>query len=234
MFALAMIVRRCGPRSCRRGGADPAALRPVERCYLVPKRAGLVIWPAAGLAVAGVLGGIAASSLATGWVPGVRYVLAPAATGVLLAFEAGALAMARRAGVSPARRGGAGAGNLGPVRINGCDRQLNGPYHLHVPNGHAHLREGPDDRQQSGPGMRDLLPADVAVRDHVLESISRCTGDRLPADRDAGAGTHRPAEQRRGGDNEKLIFEVLRRGLPLDVPLARRCASSSTWGCATT
>jgi hypothetical protein len=37
----------------------------------------------------------------------VRYVLAPAATGVLLAFEAGALAMARRAGVSPAAHEGA-------------------------------------------------------------------------------------------------------------------------------
>ena len=70
----------------------------------MPKRAGLVIWPAAGLAVAGVLGGIAASGLAADWVPGVRYVLAPAATGVLLAFEVGAAA-------------GAGAGNLGPFRI---------------------------------------------------------------------------------------------------------------------
>ena len=37
------------------------------------------------------LGGVAASGLAAGWVPGVRYVLAPAATGVLLAFEVGAL-----------------------------------------------------------------------------------------------------------------------------------------------
>jgi hypothetical protein len=89
------------------GARIPLHFGSVERCYLVPKRAGLVIWPAAGLAVAGVLGGIAASSLAAGWVPGVRYVLAPAATGVLLAFEAGALAMARRAGVSPAAPEGA-------------------------------------------------------------------------------------------------------------------------------
>ena len=50
------------------------------------------------------LGGIAASGLVAGWVPGVHYVLAPAATGVLLAFEAGALLAA-------------GAGNLGPFRI---------------------------------------------------------------------------------------------------------------------
>ena len=59
-----------------------------ERCYLVPKRSGLVIWPAAGVLVSGVLGGITASSLAAGWVPGVRYVLAPAVMCVLLAQHA--------------------------------------------------------------------------------------------------------------------------------------------------
>ena len=53
--------------------------------------ASLVVTGIFALAVAGVLGGIAASGLAAGWVPGVRYVLAPAATGVLLAFEVGAL-----------------------------------------------------------------------------------------------------------------------------------------------
>ena len=88
------------------GARIPLHFGSVERCYLVPKRAGLVIWPAAGAVVAGVLGGIAASSLAADWVPGVRYVLAPAATGVLLAFEVGALAMARR-GSAPAAVPGA-------------------------------------------------------------------------------------------------------------------------------
>jgi hypothetical protein len=73
----------------------PLHLGSVEHCYLVPKRAGLVIWPAAGALVSGVLGGVAASSLAADWVPGVRYVLAPAAAGVLLAFEVGALLLAR-------------------------------------------------------------------------------------------------------------------------------------------
>ena len=92
IFALAMIIA-----AGRAAVVLPARVRiplhvgSVERCVEVPKRAGLVIWPAAGLAVAGVLGGIAASGLAAGWVPGVRYVLAPAATGVLLAFEVGAL-----------------------------------------------------------------------------------------------------------------------------------------------
>jgi hypothetical protein len=89
------------------GARIPLHFGSVERCYLVPKRAGLVIWPAAGAVVAGVLGGIAASSLAADWVPGVRYVLAPAATGVLLAFEVGALAMARRESVPPAAPGAA-------------------------------------------------------------------------------------------------------------------------------
>ena len=92
IFALAMIIA-----AGRAAVVLPARARiplhvgSVERCVEVPKRAGLVIWPAAGLAAAGVLGGIAASGLAAGWVPGVRYVLAPAATGVLLAFEVGAL-----------------------------------------------------------------------------------------------------------------------------------------------
>jgi hypothetical protein len=68
-----------------------------EHCYLVPKRAGLVIWPAAGALVFGVLGGIGASRLAADWVPGVRAVLVPAALCVLSGFQAGALVMARRA-----------------------------------------------------------------------------------------------------------------------------------------
>jgi hypothetical protein len=92
MFVLAMIIAAARAAVVLPAGARiPLHLGSVERCYLVPKRAGLVIWPAAGLAVAGLAGGIAASSLAAGWVPGVRYVLAPAATGVLLAFEVGAL-----------------------------------------------------------------------------------------------------------------------------------------------
>ena len=93
MFALAMIIAAVRAAVVLPAGARiPLHFGSVERCFfLVPKRAGLVIWPAAGLAAGGVLGGIAASSLAAGWVPGVRYVLAPAATAVLLAFEVGAL-----------------------------------------------------------------------------------------------------------------------------------------------
>jgi histidyl-tRNA synthetase len=67
-------------------------------------------------------------------------------------------------------------------------------------------------------GMRDLLPADVAVRDHVLESISavyRRYGYRR-IETPALENIER-LQSGEGGDNEKLIFQVLRRGLPPEV-----------------
>ncbi|HEX3195311.1 MAG TPA: hypothetical protein VHS30_36570 [Streptosporangiaceae bacterium] len=92
IFALVMIIAAGRAAVVLPAGARiPLHVGSVERCVEVPKRAGLIIWPATGLAVAAFLGGVAASGLAAGWVPGVRYVLAPAATGVLLAFEVGAL-----------------------------------------------------------------------------------------------------------------------------------------------
>jgi histidyl-tRNA synthetase len=66
--------------------------------------------------------------------------------------------------------------------------------------------------------MRDLLPADVAVRDHVLESISavyrRYGYQRIETPALENIARLSSGE---GGDNEKLIFEVLRRGLPPEV-----------------
>jgi histidyl-tRNA synthetase len=67
-------------------------------------------------------------------------------------------------------------------------------------------------------GTRDLLPASVAVRDHVLESITavyrRFGYQRIetPTLEDI-----RRLQGGQGGENEKLIFQVLRRGLPEDV-----------------
>jgi len=64
-------------------------------------------------------------------------------------------------------------------------------------------------------GMRDLLPADTAVRDHVLASITgvykRFGYQRIetPALEDISR-----LSSGEGGDNEKLLFEVLKRGLP--------------------
>ncbi len=64
-------------------------------------------------------------------------------------------------------------------------------------------------------GMRDLLPADVAVRDHVLESISavyrRFGYQRIETPALENIDRLQSGE---GADNEKLIFEVLKRGLP--------------------
>jgi L-aminopeptidase/D-esterase-like protein len=79
----------------------------VEHCYMASKKTGLLIWPGAGALAFGVLGGVGASSLAAGWTAGVRVVLAPAVLGVLLAFQVGALALARREGSAiGAKRGG--------------------------------------------------------------------------------------------------------------------------------
>jgi hypothetical protein len=69
-----------------------------ERCVLVSKRVGLVIWPAVGAVLYGVLGGVCASALASGWVPGVRDVLMPAVLCVVLGFQVGALVLARAGG----------------------------------------------------------------------------------------------------------------------------------------
>ena len=64
-------------------------------------------------------------------------------------------------------------------------------------------------------GMRDLLPADVAVRDHVLASIvavyRRFGYQRIETPALENIERLSSGE---GADNEKLIFEVLRRGLP--------------------
>jgi len=67
-------------------------------------------------------------------------------------------------------------------------------------------------------GMRDLLPADVAVRDQVLESISavyrRFGYQRIETPVLENIERLQSGE---GADNEKLIFQVLRRGLPPEV-----------------
>src|ERR1700733_2228850 len=63
-------------------------------------------------------------------------------------------------------------------------------------------------------GMRDLLPADVSVRDHVLESIvAGYQRIETPALEDISR-----LQSGDGADNEKLVYQVLRRGLPSVVP----------------
>jgi hypothetical protein len=80
----------------------PIHLGSPEHCWWASKRAGLVIWPAAGAVCYGVLGGLTASHVAANWVPGVRAVLMPAVMCVAFAFEVGALMLARRSAVAAA------------------------------------------------------------------------------------------------------------------------------------
>ena len=123
----------------------------VEHCYLAPKRVGLIIWPALGALVFVVLGGIAASRLAADWVPGVRDVLVPAVLGVLLAFQAGALALARRgfAGVPEQRERETSVRSDLKIFLVGCGR----PYHDRTASRTGRRHE---DRQQPGPGNAGL------------------------------------------------------------------------------
>jgi len=168
VFLLAMIAA-----SVRAAIALPADARialhfgSVEHCYRVPKRAGLVIWPAAGAVVFGVLGAIAASGLASDWVAGVRDVLVPAALCVLFAFQAGALVMAGRDAApvdGDAVDGDAVDGDaVNGDAVNGDAAEGGGPYHVEMPltGGMAAstVRTGRphEDRQQ--PGQGDAGPA---------------------------------------------------------------------------
>ena len=70
-------------------------------------------------------------------------------------------------------------------------------------------------------GTRDLLPADVAVRDHVLESITTVYR-RFGYQRIETPALENIARLQggQGGENEKLIFQVLRRGLPDEIGAA--------------
>src|SRR2546429_1218699 len=86
--------------------------------------------------------------------------------------------------------------------------------------GTAPLREGLMKIDNSpARGMRDLLPADVAVRDNVLESISavyrRFGYQRVETP--ALEHHHRPGRGQ-GGGNQKPNFAGLRRRRPPDVP----------------
>ena len=193
----------------------------VEHRYLASKRAGLVIWPAVGAVLLGVVGGITGSSVAAGWVPGVRDVLTPAVMAVALAFQIGALVLARRPGTRPtARLPVVIAALFGrrPLTIWEC-RLPAAPHQARLVQ--ARLAQEGAMKIDNSParGMRDLLPADVAVRDHVLESISavyrRFGYQRIETPALENIERLQSGE---GADNEKLIFQVLKRGLPPEVP----------------
>lgn len=86
------------------GARIPVHYGSPERCYRASKRAGLVIWPAIGAVLFGAAAGVAGSSLAADWVPGIRATLAPAVVVIALGFQAGALVLAGREPSPPTDR----------------------------------------------------------------------------------------------------------------------------------
>jgi histidyl-tRNA synthetase len=75
-------------------------------------------------------------------------------------------------------------------------------------------------------GTRDLLPATVAVRDHVLAKITevyrRYGYQRIET---PALENIERLQGGQGGENEKLIYRVLRRGLDEEVPAGTTLAS---------
>lgn len=69
-------------------------------------------------------------------------------------------------------------------------------------------------------GMRDILPSDMELRSYVLGVIQRHAAQAGFAQIETPALEHREnLTSRIGGDNEKLIFEVLKRGASLKAGL---------------
>lgn len=69
-------------------------------------------------------------------------------------------------------------------------------------------------------GMRDILPSDMELRSYVLGVIQRHAAQAGFAQIETPALEHREnLTSRIGGDNEKLIFEVLKRGASLEAGL---------------
>lgn len=72
-------------------------------------------------------------------------------------------------------------------------------------------------------GMRDILPEDLLLREKILDTIKKVyrsygfTGIETPCVEDLGLLT-----SKQGGDNEKLIFKILKRGGKAGKCLRRR------------
>jgi hypothetical protein len=107
----------------------PLHLGVASLSYWAPKRAALVIWPALGALVCGVVGAIMASNAAYGWSPAGRETLTPALMCILVTFQAGAIITARRTpAVSSAPQAGSLAGSSAPpaAAVTGADDDLVG------------------------------------------------------------------------------------------------------------
>ena len=71
-------------------------------------------------------------------------------------------------------------------------------------------------------GMRDILPREMQIRDYVIGVIKETYGSfGFTSMETPGVDHIENLTNRQGGDNEKLVFKILKRGEKLDVAQAR-------------
>ena len=71
-------------------------------------------------------------------------------------------------------------------------------------------------------GMRDVLPAEMQIRDYVMNQIKETYRSFGFSQIETPCVEHiENLTSKQGGDNEKLIFKILKRGEKLDVAAAQ-------------
>ncbi len=71
-------------------------------------------------------------------------------------------------------------------------------------------------------GMRDILPREMQIRDYVIGVIKETYGSfGFTSMETPGVDHIENLTNRQGGDNEKLVFKILKRGEKLDIAQAR-------------
>ena len=71
-------------------------------------------------------------------------------------------------------------------------------------------------------GMKDVLPAEMQVREYVMEKIRETYKSFGFSQIETPCVEHiENLTSKQGGDNEKLIFKILKRGDKLDVAAAQ-------------
>jgi histidyl-tRNA synthetase len=72
-------------------------------------------------------------------------------------------------------------------------------------------------------GMKDILPAEMQIRDYVIDIIKKTYRSFGFAAIDTPAVEHiENLCSKQGGENEKLIFKILKRGEKLNLAVAER------------
>ena len=84
-------------------------------------------------------------------------------------------------------------------------------------------------------GMCDMLPSDMRLRERILEMIKETYARYGFLEIETPVMEHiENLTSRQGGDNEKLIFKVMKRGADLKRALEAEMGSWRTMACAMT